>query len=746
MTLRNKLVLILLLMGWATIGLSGTFTVNFPADNANSHDANPGDGLCRDLINLCTFRAALEEANANAGVDTILFTDAMAGQTIEIAPSEGPLPVITAQVLILAELIDGYNLSATLLRDAPPQITIDGSLFSAGSADGLSFSGSAATLSVVSALSIVGFPGDGIQVAFGADTLTIHRNYIGIRPDGTTDGNGGHGVYIASTDSHIIGKARTPQNDAFSGLGNVVSANGLSGIRLESSTLNRVNGNLIGIRQSGSGDRGNGQYGIHLSGSSNTLGDFVISESAGNYLAGNDLGSILVIGDQNVLVSNSLGIGETGSFIHSELDGIVIDGDNNTIGQSGSGGNRIVEHDGSAIRLGKTGSSADSNLVRNNRIGNSGAISPLLYSANGAGINVVNGDGNHIHQNHVINSIGNADLGLIGIGINVLGSFNTINGNRVGFFPILFGISAEPNINSGIFTEGTGNIIGTFDFPNQVGGNQGRGIGAWGNNNHVSYNFVGVTDDFELIGNDNEGIQVQNGSGNVVSHNIVGGNARGIGTFAIENGFISANWIGTTSSGHDIGNSSDGIRVNNSSDFYISANTIALNGGDGIAVVSDSTSGVEWYGNSMYGNGDLGVDLDADGATANDPGDPDEGPNRLQNHPIIESVILDRSVNPATLTVTYRIDSEMGAAQYPISVDFYWSHLNETPQGRIYLGTNGQYSTPNESKMFILQFPSNAGFGWLTMTATEQQGNSSEFSPTFLFGEIPFLIDGFESP
>lgn len=49
---------------------AANFTVN---SNAHTPDANPGDGICADAGGLCTLRAAIQEANALAGADTINF-------------------------------------------------------------------------------------------------------------------------------------------------------------------------------------------------------------------------------------------------------------------------------------------------------------------------------------------------------------------------------------------------------------------------------------------------------------------------------------------------------------------------------------------------------------------------------------------------------------------------------------------------------------------------------------------------
>src|SRR5829696_1635841 len=68
---------------------AATFTVNSLADTS---DAAPGNGICADAGGLCTFRAALQEANALAGDDTINFS--VAG-TINLT---GTLPTITSNI------------------------------------------------------------------------------------------------------------------------------------------------------------------------------------------------------------------------------------------------------------------------------------------------------------------------------------------------------------------------------------------------------------------------------------------------------------------------------------------------------------------------------------------------------------------------------------------------------------------------------------------------------------------------
>ncbi|MEJ2575070.1 MAG: CSLREA domain-containing protein, partial [Gammaproteobacteria bacterium] len=63
----------------ATVNL--TFTVNSVADSVDSH---PGDGVCMDASSQCSLRAAIMEANALAGPDTIVFDPITDGQPIQL--------------------------------------------------------------------------------------------------------------------------------------------------------------------------------------------------------------------------------------------------------------------------------------------------------------------------------------------------------------------------------------------------------------------------------------------------------------------------------------------------------------------------------------------------------------------------------------------------------------------------------------------------------------------------------------
>src|SRR5437762_1056803 len=71
-----------------------TFTVNSVGD---SSDNNLADGVCSDGSGNCTLRAAIEQANATAGTDTINFSIGTGTKTIVLTSD---LPILTDPVII----------------------------------------------------------------------------------------------------------------------------------------------------------------------------------------------------------------------------------------------------------------------------------------------------------------------------------------------------------------------------------------------------------------------------------------------------------------------------------------------------------------------------------------------------------------------------------------------------------------------------------------------------------------------
>ena len=86
-------VVVALLVLPASRSAAATFVVNNTGDAA---DASAGNGVCATAGAVCTLRAAIEEANALAGADTITFNIG-AGGLQTIAPASA-LPTISTEI------------------------------------------------------------------------------------------------------------------------------------------------------------------------------------------------------------------------------------------------------------------------------------------------------------------------------------------------------------------------------------------------------------------------------------------------------------------------------------------------------------------------------------------------------------------------------------------------------------------------------------------------------------------------
>jgi hypothetical protein len=233
------------------------------------------------------------------------------------------------------------------------------------------------------------------------------------------------------------------------------------------------------------------------------------------------------------------------------------------------------------------------------------------------------------------------------------------------------------------------------------------------------------------------------GSGNVISGNLLDG----IELLQPFLGTVTRNRIGTDATGiFPVGNGRNGILVrfgfvslNQRAVSVGPGNIIAFNGAAGIAVgpePGDNSFGNPILGNSIHDNGGLGIDLGAVGVTPNDPGDSDSGPNALQNAPVLTSA----AVAGDTLFVTGTLDS-FGAFGNRTFVVEIFSNSSCDPsgygEGERFL-TSVSVATPGTGIAFFqASLPISASSGFLTATATDLLGNTSEFSTCFAPGVAP---------
>ena len=200
------------------------------------------------------------------------------------------------------------------------------------------------------------------------------------------------------------------------------------------------------------------------------------------------------------------------------------------------------------------------------------------------------------------------------------------------------------------------------------------------------------------------------GGSAVGAGNVINAQADGIRiNISPTNLVIQGNKIGTDINGAPLGNGGCGIEVlGDTMNGLIGGlgagqgNIIAFNGTNGISVSSNNT-GWAILGNSIFDNARLGVTLQGCGAntaTPNDDCDTDNGPNNLQNYPVITSA----SFSNGNVTVSGNLNSVPNTM---FRIEFFSSascDLSGFGQGQTFIG----------STMVTTDGSCNANFGPLT--------------------------------
>jgi hypothetical protein len=178
---------------------------------------------------------------------------------------------------------------------------------------------------------------DGIVInQDGAKHNNIWGNYIGTNAAGNGRvGNGQYGVEISQSNNYVGGNQY--------GMGNVISANGLSGVVLwlGSAYGNVVQGNYVGTDSTGTRDLGNITRGVELSNGANNNWVGGSTWQARNVISGNDQGGIGIYSgsNNNTIKGNYIGTNTSGS-------GLVSNGVLGIILTDGSGSNTLITQSG----------------------------------------------------------------------------------------------------------------------------------------------------------------------------------------------------------------------------------------------------------------------------------------------------------------------------------------------------------------------------------------------------------------
>jgi hypothetical protein len=375
-------------------------------------------------------------------------------------------------------------------------------------------------------------------------------------------------------------------------------------------------------------------------------------------------------------------------------------------------------------------------------------------------------------------------------GIALVGSHdNRIECNAIGTDSA--GMAPGPgNLNAGIFLacDSSGNVIGSTDplLANLIGANGVDGVQIFGGytdcggdqpednmpvNNAVLGNQIGIAaDGTSPLGNALAGIAIFGGPG--ADDNLIGvlqdretvyGNVIGLnGTAGLyidsdgldnvglpqlkptENTVVQGNYFGTDRDGLvNLGNTLAGIDIIRGALTLIGgpdtedANVFAFNGNGGIddggiymeRQMSDRN---RIQRNVMYGNQPHGIVFKED----TEPDPEGTGPNNLQPAPVMSSTYKEEGIVSITYSVPAHPD---GVDNYPLVIEFFLAD-GELEQGRLFLIEHSYPASGNRTLTFS---STQIGAGqFLVATATDSQGNTSEFSAVSeVLGEMPIEDD-----
>jgi parallel beta-helix repeat protein len=547
------------------------------------------------------------------------------------------------------------------------------------------------------------------------------------------------------------------------GAGNLISGNAWNGIDIEgpASAGSLIEGNDIGTIMGGSSALPNLRNGILIE---NTTGYTIGGTSAGatNVISGNMADGIQITGagSSGILIEgNRIGTDVAGtSRVPNQGNGVDIqrEANHDTVGGTGAlAGNVISGNNGDGVLL-RTGAYA--NLLVGNQIG-----------MNAAGTLVVFNGGNGVHilacrENIVGGATGGtgnliSGNGRDGVRIEAGASGNIFLGNLIGTDGS--GLKAVFNGGDGvdIRTGSSGNEIGGTNTSAAMAGNvinNGVVISDAGTDHNVLQgNYIGTTlNGLGSLHNPGDGVDVRNGAaenqigGPGGAGNLISANGRdGIEIWGVGTSFnsVEGNLIGTNVSGHSpLGNRGHGVFVfggaqhnNIGGAAPVSPNVIAWNGlaqgplaKAGVAIGANAFDATTLYNsilsNRIFANGRLGIDLGDDGPTVNSPGGPHVGhPNDFQNFPMI--------VNPVAVGLVSHIGVTLNSikgASFVIQV-FKNSAPDPTGYGEGFqlideFMLNTDPKTGNGS--MVVTVPQNLAGQYITATATDAAGNTSEFS------------------
>jgi hypothetical protein len=591
---------------------------------------------------------------------------------------------------------------------------------------------SGATKDLVSGNTISGNTEYGVEISgSGTKENNVEYNFIGTSAEGTFAIGNGEGVLIdAGATGNVVGGPAD---------GNTIAGND-TGVDIEGSgtTGNLVEGNLIGLSKA-STSVGNGNGVVIGSGATlNTIGGGS-NVNFMNIISGNTNDGVDITGsgtNRNTVAGNSIGTNSAQNAAVANASGAVIENgaSDNSIGGNTPDDGNLISGNGTGVLIQDANTTLNS--VEFNVIGTDFTGTNAL--ANGVGVSILNGA-----SNNVIGAphFGNVISGNTAYGVEIFGdgtSSNLVQSNMIGVD--ISGMVALANGGGVLISFGaTDNVIGGTKAMtgNTISGNKTYGVEIaqpWTSGNLVEQNTIGLNASANTALANGVGVVITGGAsynliGGVKAGNNISGNT-GDGVVIDGNGTtfnsVQDNSIGIPILGGEIGNGQDGVLITDEASYNTiggvspgEGNGISYNGQNGVfigGIPGDEASKPAGLGNSVLansieGNTGLGIDLGTgpDSLTAPD----------LSSATLVHGVL---SLNGAIATATNE--------DYRVEVFANPSSEAGNPQGDTFLGAFTLQSGGNTA----LDVTDNLTTGQvqagevITVTITDQNGNTSEFS------------------
>ena len=577
---------------------------------------------------------------------------------------------------------------------------------------------------------------------------TVQGNYLGLNATGSAAlPNAWAGIAIyTGAQSNLVG-------GAIAGARNVISGNTLQGVTISDpdTTGNIVAGNFIGLNPAGTAALANGWAGVDVFGSAsgNLIGG--LATGARNAIAGNGTQGVAVSGegtDGNLIQGNYLGLNATGTAaVPNAWAGVHFYGgaQSNTLGGTTAAARNVISGNGAqGVAISDTNTAG--NRIGGNFIGVNPAGTAAL--ANGwSGVDIYGGAQSNLigggpDGRNVLSGNGADGLQISGPG----SENNLVQGNLLGLDAT--GLYALANSWAGVrvFGGASSNLIGGAapGLGNVISGNAGQGLVLADTNttgNVIAGNYVGLNGLGQAaVANAWSGIDIYGGAtanligGGPGARNVISGN---------RNSGIAINGPGTTENriqGNTIGlnlaatasvpNSHAGIVLFDAAQAtqiggpgFATANLIAGNLSGGVQMFDATTINNSVRGNSIFGNGGVGLGLYA-------------AANRSAIAPSLSSAVVTTN-----LTITGSL-SDLASTTFHL--DFYVGGPGGFgPQARTYLGSADITTSSGGIASFTHRLEAVVPMGqFITATSTDPAGSTSPLCAAVMATGIDSIGDG----